>query len=948
MARYSICQNLTVSRNNTKIKLSWKLPWDCPSPSKINLSYRIEAVGEALPKITKVTLSGSATSYELTINPAEWYPATSRFLYCISFWISVPNGAETGLVYNFQTPSVPELIVSGNTFTWSTSNIITSPVYFQDVEYQTCTSDSEKEPNWSGSSVSTGTGQATGSQSYTGDNKYRHFRIRARSVRGASAWIWKYKNNKAPTTATISTKSALVRSITSFEAFFKTSADIDSVIVNYCIGTPSSGYNLPVSPSWESYEYTEIKANKTYSQIITHAELGEDESLWIRFDAVNGGNTYTGTPFRLDRVDTLTSPEIVSFSRNTSTHQVTIDYTSETAVTGTYVALCDKDGKVMARASATAGTVTGTYEDSVDITKENFGIYSYYPGAGSSGWASPKAKSDTVWQEIDLTVPRPPKNLTVVKTADEGKVSLSWVNQWPTMNATEISWATDTDAWNSNLEPETYIVKGTGTSFLIAGLDSGKRYYFRIRSISMDTDVGDVYGPYNARFVSIDLSEVPTTPAVWVSDEVITQSDGLTVYWTYISNDSTPQQSAYIYVDDVLFDSIDTAAQSYSFVPGWNYGSTHTIKVKTVSESGRESDISNAVTITVANTPTASVVTSLVNGELKAMPLRISTQGAGTGGTTAVSIYRDGALVGTRPDGTRTDGFDGETIYSRRFVGNLANYDIKPEALTGRLDDGASYILQVTVYDSLGQQNTTSVRFTVAWTHQPEAPTVTVTKDETNKAVLMTVAQPSSYVSGDYFEVYRLSRDNPELIITDGEYATQYIDPYPASQGGYRIVNYTANGDYVNDVTVAMVDIDHTLVIDDMIIDYDGNQVILPFNPTLKSTWTKDFERTKYLNGSVKGDWNKGVTRDVNGTIVITKDDIEQMEALRQLAEYDGICHIRTPEGSSYAADIQIGESGAYSDMLISYDLKISRVEPQGNDGMTLAEWEAEQETQET
>ena len=61
---------------------------------------------------------------------------------------------------------------------------------------------------------------------------------------------------------------------------------------------------------------------------------------------------------------------------------------------------------------------------------------------------------------------------------------------------------------------------------------------------------------------------------------------------------------------------------------------------------------------------------------------------------------------------------------------------------------------------------------------------------------------------------------------------------------------------------------------------------------------------------------------------------------MRRLADYPGICHIRTPEGSSFAANINVTENidGSKAN-LISYSLDVKKVDPEGEEGMTLAEW---------
>ena len=101
---------------------------------------------------------------------------------------------------------------------------------------------------------------------------------------------------------------------------------------------------------------------------------------------------------------------------------------------------------------------------------------------------------------------------------------------------------------------------------------------------------------------------------------------------------------------------------------------------------------------------------------------------------------------------------------------------------------------------------------------------------------------------------------------------------------------------------------------------------------------------THYLGGSIQGDWLAGVERSssVKG---VTFDDIEPdtYDAFRDLAEYVGVCHVRTIEGSNYTANIKVSDSFGYNSLAHQHDinLDIQRCESADLDGMTLAEWEA-------
>ena len=267
--------------------------------------------------------------------------------------------------------------------------------------------------------------------------------------------------------------------------------------------------------------------------------------------------------------------------------------------------------------------------------------------------------------------------------------------------------------------------------------------------------------------------------------------------------------------------------------------------------------------------------------------------------------------------------------------------------LIGRLDDGAPYRLTATVSDGLGQSSDASVDFWVAWDHQAIIPDGTVTIDTDHLAAMLVPVAPTGTVQGDVCDIYRLSVDRPQLIYADATFGETYVDPYPTlgDYGGYRFVFKSKEGDYINaDNEMAWTDIATEIEYGSNIIDFGTGRVELEYNVDVSNSWSKDFKETKYLGGSIQGDWNPAVSRSSSvGAVAIVAEDPETIEAVRRLAVYPGLCHIRTKEGSSYPADVQVSESYAVSNghKIADFSLKITRVDSEELDGMTLAEWNA-------
>lgn len=336
---------------------------------------------------------------------------------------------------------------------------------------------------------------------------------------------------------------------------------------------------------------------------------------------------------------------------------------------------------------------------------------------------------------------------------------------------------------------------------------------------------------------------------------------------------------------------------------------------------------------------------------LRNMPMSVTVTGAGKGGITTLAIERAESYHVDRPDESVFNGFEGETIFSVSQTGEK-KITISNDMLIGSLDDGAKYRLIATVQDGLGQIAKAIKTFTVRWYHQALTPQATAEINEDRLVAYITPIAPIGADNADTCDIYRLSADKPNLIVKDAEFGTKYVDPYPASGifSGHRVVYKTYNGDYIKESSeLAWIDLgfdeNDYLELIETIIDFDGDRVRLMYNMNLDNSWQKEFEETKYLGGSVQGDWNPGVSRSgsVSGMVVTPKDQ-NTVRALRRLAVYPGICHVRTPEGSSFSADVQVKESRdlAQGSGIVRFDLSFTRVDSEGLDGMTYEQWVTE------
>ena len=1013
---------LEIDRNGTTVSLSWK---SGQTYNKQEYKWTFDkkypkAAGTITTTNGWVALNNGTThSATVTLPESAFFPVNEKTK-CTTFTLQVRGYADStakwsawvSASYKFLVPNDPVIKKSGNIFTSYADTSYTlgkGDPHVKDIEYETVISDVVKQSSvkWSeggkGNVVGTYVHGTCANNSAvtcaTQDKKTTWFRCRARGVAGASAWKYTNAMNVDPIAPTAVSGTMSGFNVTAKWTGHNTAENpTDTFKVYYAIDTPLSGLACPSGATWEVGASGILNNAKTTTFSIPQRP-GVDKCLWVKVAAVYGSKEAISDPVWVIG-GVMEPPTLSSCTIDPQTKSAALTWVNNSVVPDSKIGVVFGDGSVLASFNhgVTSGTVT--YKSTQNV---QFGVF-VFQGTSPTKF---NMKSATVYSGGGAVVPLQPTDLSITGTAKDGTVTLSWTNAWTDSNGTEISYADHDDAWDSTDEPTRYEVKERKTKWNVANLETGKTWFFKLRSIGQDEQGANAYGPYSDA-VAVSLASAPEKPELFVSNMVIDIDESLSLTWAYTTTDNTDQAEAIIYdqpigatdyftgngttkkftlertptsITSVTVDGETTSAYSrtgavitftnapaasssiiiqyaytgakveiahlnnnsltWSGVPAWDYGSTHNLSVKCISQSGYTSLESDPVPVLVAARPVVNSIPACISagissGVLTAMPITLTITGAGTGGTTAILIKRKGTYKMARPDDSQLDGFDGETIYSLSYKGEQT-ISITPDDLVGSLDDGAKYRLIAMVTNETGRKAEGTLDFTVAWAHQASMPGASVAIS--NNTAIITPTAPASYVSGDAMDIYRLSADKPELIVEGGSFSRSYRDPYPAAGGGYRVVHRTKDGDYITgtnlaawiDVYAASYDFDGT------IIDFDGEQVVLPYNIALESQWEKEFTETKYLNGHIQGDWNTGTSRTGTITTNVSISDHDTITALRRLATFEGICQVRTSDGSSFAADIQVSEGRESRALAVEYSLTITRVDSESLDGEEVA-----------
>ena len=889
------------------------------------------------------TLDGDDTTVSYTIPVANYFPATTKKLASVTIGVrgimSGKAGSWVTATYKFLAPNKPVVTKNGLKFVWATDeDFVTGKgdPYVIDVEYQRVdsTTATEKQVKWgtdaSSSDFTDVTGNnASGEVSFTETNKIEWFRCTARGLNGQSAWVTSYHINAAPYAAknvTTTVKGTNVQ--ISWTPTSTAEHPLDYQYIQYCYAKPTSedAKGVPVCPTsgltWTIAANNIVPTAKTHAFVISQLPPS-DKCLFVRVCSVCESYTsVSDSVFALG--GQLLAPTLSSITSDPATGTSIVTFVNNSTVSLSKMAIITSKNKVLA--TIPNGTSTATVKF-IQNDNELIGLRAFQ-GASVS---KPNMRSDDVFSTSG-DVPLAPTNVAAVASAKSGVAEISWEIPWTDATGAEISWADHDDAWMSTDAPKTFSISQRATRWNVAELVSGVEYYFAVRLY----DSGGVFGPYS-KTVSLSFASAPGKPTLTSSAVAIQPGESFQLSWTYETTDTTDQALAVIYDNGVELARVENNSQRMSVTPAWLYNTSHSLTVQTTSRSGYLSAVSDPVVITVAARPTISPIASAISsgitdGVLTELPIVMEVTGAGAGGQTTIKIERLKDYFVERPDGSVTDGYGGETIFAIAYSGE-EELTINADDLVGSFDDGGEYRLTAIVQDSVGQKAESYLDFTVAWDHQAEAPTASVTVNATDLTAKIKATAPASYASGDTVDIYRLSADKPELIVKGGDFGTDYIDPYPASNGGYRFVDVTANGDYTTETGIAWIDKTCALVLNDAVIDFNGQRLNVPYNLEISSSWEKDFQETKYLNGHVVGDWNVSLSRSGSINATFLRNDA-RISIIRDLAAWNGICHVRTPDGSSYSANIEVSESASYMSKAVNYTFSITRVDPEKYEGI--------------
>lgn len=419
----------------------------------------------------------------------------------------------------------------------------------------------------------------------------------------------------------------------------------------------------------------------------------------------------------------------------------------------------------------------------------------------------------------------------------ETSVSVTWT---PVPSATSyyIEYTTNISYFDSNAsEVKNVTIDGTYSALaIVTGLESGNKYFFRLRSIN---SAG--HSTWTA-IKEIIVGKNPASPTTWSSSTSISITDPLTLYWNHNSEDGssitksslalTVNGSYRAYeltgngafkidssgnlskISSYIGDDKDKTTSCYIDVSGYSEGAKIQWKVRTAGITAEYGDWSIERKVDVYAHPTLELIlwkkiptgwpnydTSNMDGEqlrtLTSFPFFIS----GIAGPSTqkvlgyyVTITADSSYQTVNQIGEETFVNKGESLYSKYFD---TYDDLLLEISAGNIDleNNISYTVSCIATMDTGLTAESSAKFKVAWTdeiYEPNAETAIVEDDVSVLIHPYCKDEYENLIEGVTLSVYRREFDGDFVLLSeniDNMTNTWTPDPHPAlDYARYRIV----------------------------------------------------------------------------------------------------------------------------------------------------------------
>ena len=566
---------------------------------------------------------------------------------------------------------------------------------------------------------------------------------------------------------------------------------------------------------------------------------------------------------------------------------------------------------------------------------------------GESAWSGQ-------YSDVIETRPNSPSGFTVCKALSETSVRLEW-GAVDGATGYDIEYTTDESYFDGS--SDTTAVSSQSNVYTLTGLESGQRYFFRVRAVNNSGT-----SEWSASS-SVIIGTKPAAPTTWSSTTTAIVGDPLTLYWMHNTEDGSSQTYAELEMaingvtttqtiknsteedekDKVSFYVFDTTA--------YPVGTTVLWRVRTKGIVDEYGDWSIQRTVEIYAQPTLSMT---VVRTLEAFPLNVS----GIAGPNTqkpigyhVTIHADESYETTDRLGNFKMVQKNELLYSKYFDIDT-NLDLDISANDVDLENNISYTIACVVSMNSGLTAEASSQFVVTWTDNLYAPNAEIGINEDEYSTLIGPYcddENGELVPDLIMSVYRREFDGTFTEIASNmpnERGSYVSDPHPPlDYARYRIIAMTQSTGAISFYDTPAYPVGGKAVIiqwderqssfntvadstEVSVVSTAGSVLRLPYNIDVSNTHNPDVEMIEYIGRAHPvGYYGTQVGETATWNVDIPMDDKETLYALRRLAKWMGNVYVREPSGSGYWANIKVAFRQVHREVIIPVTLEITRVE---------------------
>lgn len=614
----------------------------------------------------------------------------------------------------------------------------------------------------------------------------------------------------------------------------------------------------------------------------------------------------------------------------------------------------DNTGSVFAKADVPIVSGYASHTWNIDAGS-TYKVRCYaYRGDSKSDWSD--------YTDNSGTAPAAPGGINVCKATSATSVYLEWSGV-STATSYDIQYATKENYFDESNAVDT-ISGVSATRYEKTGLESGQRYFFRVRAVNSD---GKSAWTSPA---SVIIGTKPAAPTTWSTTTTAITGDDLTLYWVHNSEDGSSQTYAELEltidgtteVKTIKNSTEESEKDKVSAYPidttQFPEGTKILWRVRTKGITDEYGDWSVQRTIDIYAPPTLEMhITDSTGAEIETLvsfPFNVS----GIAGPSTqkpigyqVTITANESYETVDHVGNRKTVSKGETVYSKHFDIDT-NLSIKLSASDMDLENNISYTVSCVVSMNSGLTAEASSKFTVAWTDIEYSPNAEIGINEDD---LTAIIRPycedenGTPIEGVLLSVYRREYDGRFVEIikdipnTKGAFVT---DPHPAlDYARYRIVAMTTSTGAISYYDVPGYPVNGNAIIlqwnedwstfdvaegDAEIVEpsWTGSMLKLPYNIDISFSHQPDVELVEYIGRSDPISYY-GTQHGETATwsVDIAKKDTETLYGLRRLSKWMGNVYVREPSGSGYWANVKVSFTRKHLETIIPVTLELSRVE---------------------